>query len=568
MADIDAVATLPTVRHGRPRRLGGWRSRLWPVLATAVAALMALPVAVVAGFVAVPAGEVWAHLTDTVLSRYVVNSLWLMAGVGAGTLLLGVPSAWLVTMCRLPGRRIFEWALLLPLAMPAYIIAYAYAGLLDYAGPVQGLLREAFGWGAGDYWFPPIRSLGGAVAMLSLVLYPYVYLLARAAFLEQSVCVLEVSRTLGCGPGRSFRRVALPLARPAIAAGVALALMETLADFGTVQHFAVDTFTTGIYRTWFGLGDPAAAAQLAAVLMVFVLVLLLVERGSRGRARFHHTTGRYRRLPRHPLRGWRAGAAVAFCLLPVGLGFVLPAAVLVRWSWETAATTVDGRFLGFVLNSLTLAAVTATLAVALALLLAYALRERPSRATRAAVRLAGMGYAVPGPVIAVGVLLPFAWIDNTLDAWMRASFGVSTGLLLTGTMTALVFAYLVRFLAVSLNTVDASLAKVTPSMDGAARTLGSGTGRTLLRVHLPVMRAGLLTAALLVFVDVMKELPATLILRPFNMDTLAVRAYQLASDEMLRESATAALAIVAAGIVPVLLLSRAIARSRPGHGAD
>ncbi len=545
-----------------PARIDGWT-----LFTVAVALLLSVPVLVVLSYVFVPTGEIWAHLASTVLPRYVANSLWLMLGVGGGVLVIGTGTAWLVTMCRFPGRPVFEWALLLPLAVPAYVIAYAYTGLFDFAGPVQTALREIFGWSRGDYWFPRIRSLGGAIAMMTLVLYPYVYLLARAAFLEQSVSALEASRVLGRGPWRSFFSVALPLARPAVAAGTALALMEVLNDFGAVQYFAVDTFTTGIYRTWLGLGEPAAAAQLAAILLLFVFALVLLERLSRGHAKYHHATARYQRLPGYPLRGLRGGLAFLGCFLPIFLGFLLPGGMLLRWTVETAAEEVDSRFLTLALNSLTLAVTAAVLAVGIAVLLAYGRRLRPTRIVRAATRVAGMGYAVPGSVIAVGVMLPFAWVDNTLDAWMRATFGVSTGLLLSGTIAAVVFAYLVRFLAVSLNTIEASLAGIRSSMDDAARTLGLGAGRTLLRVHLPIMRGSLLTAAMLVFVDVMKELPATLILRPFDFDTLAIRVYQLASDERLAEAANASVAIVAVGILPVILLSRAIARSRPGQRA-
>jgi iron(III) transport system permease protein len=450
------------------------------------------------------------------------------------------------------------------MAMPAYIIAYTYTGMLDFAGPVQTQLRDWFGWSYGDYWFPDIRSLPGAVLMLSLVLYPYVYLLSRAAFLEQSVCVLEVSRTLGTGPWAGFARVALPLARPAIITGLSLALMETLADYGTVQYFGLATFTTGIFRTWFGLGDPAAAAQLSAVLMSFVFVLILLERWSRRRARFHHTSTRYSHLPRYPLRGWRRAGAIVGCSIPVLFGFLLPAVQLGAWALDTMDAWLKSDFFVLVGNSLMLAALTAATAVALALLMAYGRRLRPSKAVGLAVRVASMGYAVPGTVIAVGVILPFAWLDNTLDAFMRAQFDVSTGLILSGTLAALVFAYCVRFLAVSLNTVEAGLGKIKPSMDDAARCLGLPPRRVLREVHMPIMRGSLLTALLLVFVDVLKELPATLILRPFNFNTLAVRTFELASDERLADSASAALAIVLAGIVPVILLSRTIGRSRPG----
>lgn len=548
---------------------GRGRGRLldpWVLFTLAAAGGVALPVLVVAGFVFVPTGAVWDHLASTVLPRYVANSLLLMMGVGCGVLVIGVGTAWLVTLCQFPGRRTFEWALLLPFAVPAYVIAYSYATLLDYAGPVQTALRDFFGWGRADYWFPQLRSLEGAIVMMTLVLYPYVYLLSRAAFLEQSACVLEVSRTLGCSPWRSFFRVALPLARPAVAAGVAVALMETLNDFGAVQHFGVDTFTTGIYRTWLGMGEPAAAAQLAAILMLFIAAVFLLERWSRGRRGFAQSSTRYRALPRYPLTGLRAGLAMLACALPVLLGFIVPAASLARGVWLTADKYVDARFLEYAFNSFTLAAIAAVLAVGVAVLMAYALRLRHTAVTLAAVRVAGMGYAVPGSVIAVGVMLPLAWIDNTIDGWMRATFGLSTGLIFSGTIYAVISAYLVRFLALSFNTVEASLTKVTANMDYAARSLGHGPAATLRRVHMPMIRGSLLTAGLLVFVDVMKELPATLVLRPFNFDTLATRTYELAADERLNEAANSALAIVIVGIVPVILLSRIIARSRPGHG--
>ncbi len=542
-------------------------SRLWSGASVCIALLLAVPVLVILGFVLVPAGDTWRHLASTVLPDYVANSLLLMLGVAAGTLIGGVGSAWLTSMCRFPGRGFFEWALLLPMAMPAYIIAYTYTGMLDFAGPVQSALRSLTGWGRGDYWFPEIRSLGGAAQMLSLVLFPYVYLLTRAAFLSQSLCVLDVSRTLGNGPWRTFTRVALPLARPAIAAGLSLALMETLADYGTVQYFGVQTFTTGIFRTWYGLGSAAAAAQLSALLLAFVLVLIAVERGSRRHARYHHTSQRHQAIRRYRLRGWRAAGAFAFCLLPVLLGFLIPAAQLAIWAATLAREAYDADFLRLVVNSLELAALAALLALLLALLLAYAKRLNPTRPVVESVRLAGLGYAVPGTVIAIGVIIPFAWLDNQVDAWMRATFGLSTGLLLSGTLVALVFAYLVRFLAVSLQTVESGLGKIKPSVDEAGRSLGLGPAQVLSRIHLPMLRGSLLTALLLVFVDVLKELPATLILRPFNFNTLAVRAFELASDERLADSAPAALTIVLAGLAPVILLSRSITRSRDADTA-
>ncbi|MBK1705302.1 ABC transporter permease [Halochromatium glycolicum] len=556
-----AVSAPAVARHDPVdrRRFG---QHLWPTLVITIALLLALPVAVVVGFVFVPAGEVWQHLVETVLPDYVSNSLLLMLGVALGTLIGGVGTAWLTSMCRFPGRALFEWALLLPMAMPAYIIAYTYTGMLDFAGPVQTLIRDLTGWGWGDYWFPQIRSLPGAALMLSLVLYPYVYLLARAAFLSQSLCVLDVSRTLGNGPWRTFFTVALPLARPAIVAGLSLALMETLADYGTVQYFGVPTFTTGIFRTWFGLGNPAAAAQLSALLLAFVFALILLERWSRGQARYHSTSQRQQSIRRLHLRGRQAAAAFGFCALPLTLGFLLPAGQLAAWWLTVADQRLDAEFATLALNSLALAAGAAVLALALALLLGYGHRLRPTKPVQAAVRVAGLGYAVPGTVIAVGVMIPFAWLDNSVDAWMRATFGVSTGLLLSGTLVAVIFAYLVRFLAVSLQTVESGLGKIRPSMDEAGRAMGLRPRQVLARIHMPMLQGSLLTALLLVFVDVLKELPATLILRPFNFNTLAVRAYELASDERLADSAPAALTIVAAGLIPVIILSRSITRSR------
>jgi iron(III) transport system permease protein len=522
----------------------------------AIALLIASPVLVVLWGLLTPAQEVWQHLAATVLSRYIFNSLALMLGVGVGVIGIGVAAAWLVTMCQFPYRRWLEWALLLPLAAPAYILAFTYTEFLEYYGPVQTGLRALFGWdSASAYWFPNIRSLGGAIALLTLVLYPYVYLLTRVAFLEQSTRTLEASRVLGCSPWQSFWWVALPLARPAIAAGTTLALMETLSDFGTVQYFSVDTFTTGIYRTWFGMGERIAATQLAALLLLFIFALILVEQRVRQRGRYYQS--QHRTTPtRYPLQGWRQWSALAVCGLPIALGFLLPALLLLVQGIRHLDELTDRRLWEYARNSLVLATLGAVLAGAIALFLAYGLRLHPSRPMQVSVRLAAMGYAIPGSVIAVGILVPLGRFDNALDAWMRQTFGISTGLLLSGTIMALLFAYLVRFLAVAFNAVDTSLHRIKPSLDDAARSLGHSPAATLRRVHVPLMGGGLITALLLVFVDVMKELPATLLIRPFNFDTLAVRAYQLAADERLAEAALPALAVVAAGIIPVILLSR------------
>lgn len=505
-----------------------------------------------------------AHLADTVLADYVANTLLLIVGVGLGVLVIGTCTAWLVTMCEFPGRRVFEWALIVPLAIPAYIIAYAYTDILSHPGFVQSTLRELTGWGPRDYWFPNIRSLGGATVMFIFVLYPYVYLLARSAFLEQSTCYAEVSRTLGRTAFQSFRQVSLPLARPALAGGVSLALMETLADFGTVAHFGVHTFTTGIYQAWLSMDDLVAAGQLATMLLAVVLTVVVVERAERRRARYHFSR-RVRDLSRYTLSGVRAWLATLACLMPVLLGFVLPVAILLNLSYVDGHDLFTERYAILVGNSLTLGFLAALAAVTPALVLAYAARLASGPLSRAAVRLAHLGYAVPGSVIAVGILMPLAAFDNAVDAFVRATFGISTGLLLTGSLAALVFAYVVRFMAVALTTVEASLAKIPGSMDAAARTLGETQFGTLRRVHMPLLSGGLMTAALMVFIDVMKELPATLILRPFNYDTLAVQAYRLASDERLAQASTPSLVLVAAGLIPVVMLSRRIMTTRAGR---
>ncbi len=533
-----------------------------------IAVLASAPIASVwANLFAGGTGDTWAHLAATVLPEYIANTLWMCLGVGSGVILVGVSTAWLITMHDFPGRRVFEWALVLPLAVPAYVMAYTYTDLLQYVGPVQSGLRESFGWQKGDYWFPDVRTLGGAIAMFIFVLYPYVYLLARTAFMERASGMLEVGRSLGLGAWGSFFRISLPLARPAVAAGTALALMETLADYGTVAYFAVQTFTTGIYRAWFSLGDRAAAAQLSAALLGFVVLVLLLERVSRGRARFHNTTGRNRPHPGRRLSGARAFGAMLACAIPLLVGFLAPAGILLHLALTEGDAQFGSRFVQLAGNSFTLAALTALLAVGFAVLLAYAARLSSSHWPQWMNRIVGLGYSVPGSVIAVGVLIPVTRLDNWLAGWITSWSGINPGLLITGGIAALVYAYLTRFMAIALQAVEASLGKITPSMDDAARSLGLAQGATLRRVHLPLLRGSLLTAGLLVFVDVMKELPATLVMRPFNFDTLATQAYTLASDERLAEASTAALAIVAVGVLPLIAVSRQIAKGSAGASA-
>lgn len=527
--------------------------------ATAIALMVVMPMAVVVLNLLVPRVDTWAHLAATVLPGYLWNTLLLALGVGIGVTLIGVSCAWLTSMCRFPGRHFFEWALILPIATPAYVMAYVYTDFLQFAGPLQSALRAATGWQAGDYFLPDIRSLGGAVLVLSAVLYPYVYLLARTAFLEQSASSYETARVLGHGPWQTFFRVGLPLARPAVASGVALAMMETLADYGTVAYFGVDTFSTGVFRAWFSLGDPVAAAQLGALLLIGVGVVLALERSLRGRSAFH--TGPRRAPVPAQLRGGRALAAFVVCGASLAAGFLLPAALLLRLALQDAEPGFGARFAELALNSVTLAVLAAVAAVSGALVIAYAARLRPGRLSRTAGRLAGLGYAIPGVVIAVGVLLPLTRFDQWLSGWVALQFTGAPRLWLSGTIFALVYAYVVRFMSIALQTVESGLARIRRSMDEAARSLGMSPAQVLARVHAPLLARSLLTAALLVFVDVMKELPATLAMRPFNFDTLAVQTYNLAKDERLAEASIAALAIVAVGLIPVLLLARSTRRS-------
>ena len=542
----------------------GWRD-IWRWAVLVPALLLAVPVLVVLASVLNWQTAVWSHLYQTVLADYVVNSLVLALGTGIGALVLGTASAWCVTQYQFWGRKALQWALLLPMAMPAYIIAYTYTGMLDFAGPLQSTLRQLFDWRYGDYWFPEIRSLGGAVIMLSLVLYPYVYMLARTAFNEQSASLAEASRTLGLTARQHFWQVALPLARPAILTGTALAMMEAFADYGTVQYFGVTTFTTGIFRTWFGMGNQPAAAQLAALLSSFVLVLLLLEQWSRRKIRYYHHGQHKQRASAQRVSRPMQGVLLLLCLLPVLFGFIIPAAQLTLWAISNYQVTLNAQFASLVWNSFRLAAMAAVLAVALALLFAYGKRLRRDDLVQVPVRLAALGYAIPGTVIAIGVMLPLAWLDNRIDLLAELWFNQRTGLILSGSLFALLLAYSVRFLAVSLHSVEAGLQRIKPSMDNAARSLGSSPLQVLRRVHIPLLRGSVLTALLLVFVDVLKELPATLILRPFNFNTLAVRTYELASDERLADAALPALAIVLVSLLPVIILARTLDHRGQGN---
>lgn len=539
---------------------------LWYSSIIIIVLLISLPIFTVFTGVFADHQDIWQHLIDTVLQDYILNTLWLMIGVSIGVLVIGVSCAWLVTMCEFVGASILEWLLLMPLAAPAYILAFSYTDMLSYFGPVQTWLRNIFGWESIDeYWFPSIRNMWGAIAMLVLVLYPYVYLLARVAFLEQSVCTLEASRSLGYKPWQSFFKVALPLARPSIVAGLALALMETLNDFGTVQYFGITTFTTGIYRIWFGMGERIAASQLASFLMVFIILLVVMERLSRSHARYYQTNNSSQKLPRYHLNFIQGSFAFISCVIPVILGFIIPTIYLLNLTFNNREETLNESFWVLSRNSFILAFISAFIAIVVGFFMAYGQRLFPDFIINVGVRIASMGYALPGSVIAVGILIPLGTFDNTVDSWMMDNFNISTGLLLSGTIIGLIYAYLVRFLAVSFNTIESSLSKIKPNLDDASRSLGYGAFSTLFKIHLPLMWGGILTAIMLVFVDVLKELSATLVMRPFNFDTLAVRVYQYASDERLIEASAPALTIILVGILPVIILSYRIAKSRVGN---
>ncbi|MEL6954960.1 MAG: iron ABC transporter permease [Pseudomonadota bacterium] len=513
--------------------------------------------------------ETIAGLMDTVLPRYVGTTLLLVAIVGTATGIIGTATAWLVTMTWFPGRRWLEIALAMPLAYPAYVLAYGYTDFLDHPGWVQTTLREVMGWGPRDYWFPEIRSLGGAAAMLSFVLYPYVYLLARAAFLGQSATAYIAARSLGHRPGRAFFKVALPMARPAIAAGVLLAIMETIADFGTVSYFGVQTLTEGIFQAWRSFQDRPAAAQLALCLLSFALLLAILERAQRKNERQYGAGRRHETMPPQQLIGWRGWAATATCFLPVFFGFLLPTGLLISLAWGSGQLMLTPRYLGFLTNSLQLATVGALVTMAAALIIGFNTRLRPTPGNQLLARLSSVGYAVPGIVIGMGLFVPFARFDNALDSFMEGTFGIDTGLLITGSMWLLIIAYMVRFMAIALSTYEAGQATIHPNVDAVARTLGRGPGGLLRGVHLPILRPTVFTALLIVFVDIMKELPATMILRNVYFgDTLAVQAYQLAKDERLREAAVPSLVIGAVGLLPVILLCQTLGRRRsPGAEA-
>ncbi|MFM5616990.1 ABC transporter permease [Aeromonas veronii] len=537
----------------------GWMTGSW-----AIALLLGLPVIALLFSAFSAEGELFRHLADTVLLDYLGNTLGLVVGVVLLSLLFGVPTAWLVAMCQVPGRRALQWALMLPMAMPSYIVAYVYTDLLDYSGPLQAGLRALFGWNSpADYWFPAIRSLGGAAWVLALVLFPYVYLLTRASFLEQSVSLIHSSRLLGCTPWQSFRRLSLPLARPAIMVAVSLVAMETLADFATVHFFAINTLTTAVYDTWLGYGSLATAAKLSCLMLLAVVLLIALERRSRSRQQVFQKSMGHEQPLRYPLKGMSRALAGLWCWGLVLAGFGLPFVILLDYGVRYFELSWTPEFVRFAGNSLLISALTALLAMGIALLLGFFRRLDGGFKSLLPLRIAAMGYAMPGTVLAIGVLVPLTALDfaiNDLAEWLGRQ---GPGLLLTGTITAIVFGYLVRFVAIAIGSVESSMGKISPSLDMAARSLGQGDGGMLRRVHLPLVRRGLFAGAMLVFIESMKELPAALLLRPFNFDTLATHVYQFVSDEMLERGALGAIVIVLVGLLPLIWVNRTL--DSPGH---
>jgi len=522
---------------------------------------VALPILVVLSSLATPTPEIWGHLWATLLPEMIVNTLVLLLGVALGTLVLGAGLAWLTVAYRFPGQAHFDWLLLLPMAVPTYVMGYVFMATFDFAGPVQSLLRGWFGPGA---WFPEIRSGGGAILVMTLVLYPYVYLLARAAFQEQANSSIEVARTLGLSRWSAFFRLVLPLARPSLVAGTALALMEALTDFATVRFFNFPTLSEGVLRVWHGLMDLRAATELAGVLMLFALALIFLERRLRGQTRYFQARGRSPGVGWIRLSGWKAWGATGLCALVFAGAFLVPVVQLVLWTISeiTPQPGVLALYGRMAANSLVLSSLAAGIAIVTGLLMSHGARMGGGWLARLLARLATLGYAVPGAVIGVGVLLPLAAFDHTLNDFLEGWLGVAPGLLLTGSIAGLIYAYVVRFMAVAFNSVESSLEKVTPSITMAARTLGATPQRVLWRIHLPLIAPGLLAGLVLVFVDVMKELPITLILRPFGYDTLAIWVWQMAAESLWAGAALPALVIVAVGVLPVVLVIRITAASR------
>ena len=525
----------------------------WRFIPVLVAVLVLIPVGTVILSFLTPAGDVWQHLVETTLPSLLVNTFWLTLGVAVSSALLGVSLAWFTAVCEFPGRKIFSWGLLLPLAIPAYVMAFVILGLFDFTGPVQTSLRS---WlGPELFWFPNVRGRLGVIIVMTLAFYPYVYLLARNAFLTQGKRSLEAAQSLGLNRTKGFFKVTLPMARPWIASGVMLVLMETLADFGTVAVFNYDTFTTAIYKAWFSMFSFSAASQLASLLIVIVFVLIIMEQQFRSRMRYAETK-QSSRVARISLTGWRAWAVVGFASATLFFAFLLPITQLIIWATHTFVEEFNQVYLGFLWHSLILSGLAALLTCSVAVLVVYSARRHPDIVTRVAVRIATIGYALPGVVLAVGIFIPLAWLDNWLSEMAMQLFHIETGLLIQGTLAAMLIAYMTRFLAVAHYPIDSAMQRITFSIDEASMVLGLNGWAMLKRVHLPILKGGIFTAITLVFVDVMKEMPITLMTRPFGWDTLAVRIFEMTSEGEWEQAALPAVALVLAGLIPIVLLTR------------
>lgn len=507
------------------------------------------------------AGDLFSHLFATVLPTYTLNTLLLVIGVMGLSLFFGVPSAWLMAMCRVPGEKWLQWALVLPLAMPGYIVGYIYTDWFDYSGPIQQWLRDITGWTASDYWFPDIRTLFGATYVLALVLYPYIYLMSRSAFMEQNVSLLQSARLLGCSSFESFRRVSLPLVRPAVAVGLSLVAMETLGDFGTVSYFAVNTLTTAVYDTWLGYSNLGAAAKISAIMLVVIVLFLSGERYSRRKQKLFQTSYTSREDVRYELRGWQKIGAILWCWGLVSVAFILPLLQLASYAYDYFTQSWTSEFKTYALSSLKISVIAAFLATFVAIVVNFTNRLHNSQHSLFFMRAASLGYAVPGTVLAIGVLSPILKMDHWINDIAQMMHFEQPGLVLSGSMFAIVFAMVVRFSAVAIGSVESNLSKVSPSMDMASRTMGCNETQMLRRVHFPMIRRGILVALLLVFIESMKELNAALLLRPFNFETLATYVYNFASDEQLELAALPAVLLVLVGLIPLLIVNRSLERA-------
>jgi iron(III) transport system permease protein len=541
------VELLLNIKELNFMRIDGWKGA-----AFAVSMLVLVPLAVILLSFLTPAGEIWDHLIKNVLSDLLINTFWLVAGVSVLTVILGVSLAWLTAVCDFPGRKIFSWALLLPLAVPTYVLAFVYLGLLDFAGPVQALFRDWFG--AGNLWFPSIRSTGGVIAVMSLALYPYIYLIVRNAFMTQGVRTLEVAQSLGYNRREGFIKIALPMARPWIAGGLMLVLMETLADFGAVSIFNFDTFTTAIYKAWFGFFSLSAAAQLSSILVAIVFIIIVIEQRMRARMRYYQPGRHSMKAHRFKLRGPQKWMAFSYSLVVLLTAFVIPSVQLSLWSLNILSEELNPRYFGLLTHSLSLGLIASVVTCFLALLLSYARRRHPDKLTDFFVRTSTLGYALPGTILAVGIFIPVAFLDNAINGLAMKLFETGTGPLLQGTLLVMVTAYVVRFMAAGFNSIDNAMQRITKSIDEAARGMGLKGLNMLRRIHLPILRAGVLTAVTMVFIDVMKEMPITLMTRPFGWDTLAVKIYELTSEGEWERAALPAITLIMAGLIPIILL--------------